>query len=50
MAEVEIMKGLKHPNIIEYRGYFKDFDFDSENKEYLNEEEFEYMKADSGVF
>jgi len=51
MAEVEIMKGLQHPNIIEYRGYFKDFDFDAENKtvDYLNEDEVEYMKADSGA-
>lgn len=33
MAEVEIMKGLSHPNIIEYRGYFKDFDFGAEKKD-----------------
>ena len=38
MAEVEIMKGLSHPNIIEYRGYFKDFDFGAEKKamDYFN--------------
>lgn len=27
MKEVEIMRGLNHPNIIEYRGYFTDLDF-----------------------
>jgi serine/threonine protein kinase len=29
MQEVEIMRGLNHPNIIEYRGYFTDVDFGS---------------------
>ena len=29
MHEVEIMRGLNHPNIIEYRGYFTDVDFGS---------------------
>lgn len=27
MQEVDIMRGLKHPYIIEYRGYFTDADF-----------------------
>jgi len=52
MAEVEIMKGLQHPNIIEYRGYFKDFDFCSNNKDpiILNEDEVEYLQSDAGPF
>jgi serine/threonine protein kinase len=29
MSEVEILKDLKHPNIIEYCGYFVGFDFGS---------------------
>ena len=27
MQEVEILKELKHPNIIQYRGYFTGLDF-----------------------
>jgi hypothetical protein len=33
MAEVEIMKGLEHPNIIEYHGYFKDYDFGADRSD-----------------
>ena len=29
MSEVEILKELKHPNIIEYSGFFVGFDFGS---------------------
>jgi serine/threonine protein kinase len=29
MSEVEILKDLKHPNIIEYSGFFVGFDFGS---------------------
>ena len=32
MQEVEIMRGLQHPNIIEYRGYFVDQDFNNSSK------------------
>jgi hypothetical protein len=52
MAEVEIMKGLSHPNIIEYRGYFKDFDFGAEKKaiDYFNQDEADELQAESGTF
>ncbi len=33
MQEVEIMRGLNHPFIIEYRGYFTDLDFGHAPKE-----------------
>jgi serine/threonine protein kinase len=41
MQEVEIMRGLNHPNIIEYRGYFTDSDFGEEPQSELGIEDFE---------
>jgi serine/threonine protein kinase len=41
MQEVEIMRGLKHPNIIEYRGCFTDSDFGEQTASELNIEDFD---------
>ena len=47
MQEVEILKELKHPNIIEYVGYFTGPDFGAKPEKVLQQDEEDICEVSS---